>query len=267
MSRSKKVLAVILLAVFAVALAGAQEKVEFQAPTLEGGTITLTGLLDVPEGPGPFPAVVLLHDAAGFSWDLGAANYAAWAARLVQWGFVSLRVDSFGPRGVTEVLDPYTISARTRANDAYAARDYLAKLPKVAEETHRGHGVEPRLDGRVVHHRRCISALSLQAFPGLRLLLPRNADPPAKAGHPLLLLYGDNDVFCPRSLVEQLGTSWSKGDRKFESTIVRYPGATHGFDVEGLNEDSEGVHYEYDPAAAADAIQQVKEFLERYLGK
>jgi hypothetical protein len=67
-------------------------------------------------------------------------------------------------------------------------------------------------------------------------------------------------------MVSQLVQYWSKGDRKYELKVKKYPNATQLFDVEGLNEDREGEHFEYNLAAAADSIEQVRLFFAKYLG-
>ncbi len=50
-----------------------------------------------------------------------------------------------------------------------------------------------------------------------------------------------------------------------EATLKIYPDAHHGFDKEGIDKKVEGHQIKYDPAAVADAIVQVKEFLARHL--
>ena len=57
-----------------------------------------------PEGAGPFPALVLLHQCAGLG-NLHWRNEAMldWAQEAVARGYVALLVDSLGPRGVDSV--------------------------------------------------------------------------------------------------------------------------------------------------------------------
>lgn len=88
-----------------------------------------------PAGPGPFPAVVMLHGCSGIYSDSNPAKgyaslYIAWATRLLGAGYAVLATDSFTPRGgpqnqcgngsggVSEVDD--------RPSDARAAYSYLA---------------------------------------------------------------------------------------------------------------------------------------------
>jgi dienelactone hydrolase len=265
--RSSVRLVILLAAALAATSVWAETRVEFESPTLDGGRVRLTGFLDAPEGAGPFPAVVLLHDSSGFGWDLGAANYRAWAERLVQWGYVALRVDSFGPRNVSDVNDDIKkVSPETRSLDAYAAGEYLARQANV-DNKHIGiigwsHGAMAGMylvDGHYRAQGRKPFQAAVAYYPGY---------PPVINKHdtPLLLLYGDSDPDCPGFMVSQLVQYWSKGDRKYELKVKKYPNATHLFDVEGLNEDWEGEHFEYNPAAAADSIEQVRLFFAKYLG-
>ena len=85
-----------------------------------------------PEGPGPFPAVVALHDCGGLSQrpNTEAQLYSKWADKLVADGFVVLFPDSFGSRGLGSqcreqhrTVHPW----RERVNDANAARLWLQK--------------------------------------------------------------------------------------------------------------------------------------------
>ena len=71
------------------------KKAEEQGVELEPTpALPIWGHLSGPKGDGPFPAIVLLHSCGG----LGRSSE-VWTARLVDWGYVVLNVDSFGPRG------------------------------------------------------------------------------------------------------------------------------------------------------------------------
>ena len=59
-----------------------------------GGIAQIQGLLSRPEGNGPFPAIVILHTCGGVRQNLSHV----WPALLVERGYVSLTVDSFGSR-------------------------------------------------------------------------------------------------------------------------------------------------------------------------
>ncbi len=91
----------------------------------------LRGLIAKPEGAGPFPAVVMIHDCRG------VRRYQhEWVRQLANWGYVALLVNSFFTRqavGVCEKLLEWSnrevVGGRTF--DAYGALEYLATLPYV----------------------------------------------------------------------------------------------------------------------------------------
>src|SRR4029077_2161662 len=68
---------------------GGAEAIRFASASPTGKRVELVGHLRRPAGPGAFPAVVLLHGCGG---DFGAD--ARWGARLAEWGYVALSVDS-----------------------------------------------------------------------------------------------------------------------------------------------------------------------------
>ena len=69
---------------------------------IRDGDLTLKGLLYRPDGNGPFPAVVAMHNCGGLVNSSGtiAARYRDWAQQLVKSGFVVLFPDSYGSRGL-----------------------------------------------------------------------------------------------------------------------------------------------------------------------
>jgi dipeptidyl aminopeptidase/acylaminoacyl peptidase len=92
--------------------------------TLRTAADSIEGYLSKPEGGGPFAATVYLHGCAGLS-----ENVRKNIARLMTgWGYVSLAVDSFAPRGIK---DQCTHLAPTRLGDALAGLSYLSHLPFV----------------------------------------------------------------------------------------------------------------------------------------
>ena len=88
-------------------------------------------MLSKPEGPGPFPAVVILHTCGG----VRSHTSRFWPDVLRQHGYVALTVDSFGSRGLTpcpnRLIRPGVDYVTELAPDAFGALDYLASLPGV----------------------------------------------------------------------------------------------------------------------------------------
>ena len=56
----------------------------------------LQGYLRATHAAGPSPAVILLHSCIG-NWQRTDQR---WGKRIASWGYVTLTVDSFGPRGI-----------------------------------------------------------------------------------------------------------------------------------------------------------------------
>ncbi len=96
--------------------------------------IALVGKLSKPKGAGSFPAVVLLHSCFGI-----LPYQDRWAAKLVQWGYVTLQVDRFSPRDIDETCtdigaEYYTHVETTLFDDIYGALSYLRAQPIVNKD-------------------------------------------------------------------------------------------------------------------------------------
>ena len=98
----------------------AAEQVSFEGTSLVGRPLMLRGYLRRPAGAGPFPAVVLLPGCNGTAEPLDLN----WGVRLVEWGYLTLTVDSVSPRGLKNICGG---GARPDMQfDAYRALDFLA---------------------------------------------------------------------------------------------------------------------------------------------
>src|SRR5258708_6938333 len=89
-----------------------------------------------PEGTGPFPAVVVLHDCSGLG-PRSSGGPRRWARELLSRGYVVAIPDSFTSRGFPAgvCVDPSParndVAPFRRVPDAYDALDYLRSLPYV----------------------------------------------------------------------------------------------------------------------------------------
>jgi dienelactone hydrolase len=224
--------------------------------------LTLAGKLQKPAGDGPFPAVVLLHGCGGIQ----PKRDHRWAERLSDWGYVTLQVDSFGPRGLSNVCtytgkDSIDIFQQ-RVTDAYDALQYLAGLPFVDVKkiavmgwSHGGHTTLQAL----YQDRKMPFQAAVAFYPACRRSL-------SGMNAPLLILIGEADDWTPAA---QCVTMMPKGNTSPEVKLKIYPGAYHGFDTAGANHNvrgSKGMHHlQYNPVAEADAIIQVRSFFEKHL--
>ena len=84
--------------------------------------ISIWGHLGLPEGDGPFPAIILLHGCAGIN-----ASHFRWAAILNNLGYATLAPDSYSPRSIANrcKLDAGPEVHLPRALDALGALTYL----------------------------------------------------------------------------------------------------------------------------------------------
>ncbi len=246
-----------LLIIGTTVLAEATDIITFKSTdtTKDGNPLMLTGKLMKPQGDGKFPAIVLLHGCGG-----PVSNLDLWANRLVSWGYVILGVNSFGPRGLSSICkDDYLFSnlIPNRVKDAYDAKSYLAGLPFVDPNRIAligwSHGGWTTIE--VVAQKRNDPFRSAIAFYPYcaRKLFNFNA--------PLLILIGELDDWMPA-----ISCSSQMLSRRAEPEIILkiYPDSHHDFDWEGCDMQVAGHRLLYNPAASADAINQVKTFLTKH---
>jgi dienelactone hydrolase len=254
------------------------EWVEFPALEEFGGeAVQLNGLMYRPLGAGPFPALVLMHGCGGMFTRQGyvTSSYRHWAELLALEGYVALLVDSFGPRGYGSIcaLQKRPIrESRERADDIYAARDWLAAQSYVAGERIGvigwSNGASGTLYGmRETRPRRGIRA-AVAFYPGCRTLA--RSKPPYRPYAPLLILTGEADDWTPAGPCIELAAIARKQGAAME--IVTYPGAHHSFDrinspvryrpdVRNLNRpDRKGATAGEHPEARKDAIRRALDF-------
>ena len=239
--------------------AGADETVTFKSLSnnTDGASLTLTGHLTKPKGEGPFPAVVLLHGCSGLN-----RFYHVWAERHAIWGYVTLRVDSFGPRGATSCwdFDDRLDLLKKRVKDAYAAKSFLSGFPFVNRNRI---GVMGWSQGGWT----VLAALNAgetepSPFQAAVAFYPLCAEPLTTLNAPLLILTGERDDWCPARLC----SSKMPVEKTAHEIILKiYPGAYHCFDWEGVDLEFVGHRLLYHPSASVDAQVRVKEFLAKHL--
>lgn len=228
--------------------------------TANGTLEQIPATLLKPEGPGPFPAVVIMHDCSG----LGPRSSGApirWARELVERGYVIVVPDSFTTRGhaggVCTNPSPSrnNVAPARRALDAYSALTYLRTLTYVdgsrigimggshggsttlasvvAPETEREPLAQEKRTGfsaAVALYPNCAARLG-----GWRTVRQAGGSGPItnyvgvyKPVVPLLILIGENDDWTPAEPCRQL-TEIARQAGYFVSIKV-YPGAHHSFD-------------------------------------
>lgn len=297
------VLAGLLALAGAPASAATSSSVTF--PSLDA-SLSIPAKLIVPDGAGPFPAVVIVHDCSGVGARASGAP-ARWADELVPQGYAVLIPDSFTPRGFPGGVctEPPTKSSKAsgfvRAADAYGALAYLRTVPTI-DGTRVGimggsHGGWTTLasmntpDGpnpRLVDAKRNGFAAGVALYPFCDLTygawqVTRAKDgqaPPAYSGAykpiaPTLILIGELDDWTPAEPCRRLVDASQAAGYPMEITV--YPGVHHAFDnnspsryeANRTNRNSptgKGATTGGNPAAWADAKVRVSDFFARHLG-
>jgi len=233
--------------------------------TFQGSeSLVLKGTLTKPEGDGPFPAVVLLHGCDGIGGS-GADTYRRWESRLKKWGYVTLLVDSFGPRGDSFICNSDDLMRKyvpKRAMDAHDAQAYLAGLKFV----------DPKRIAVIGWSHGALSTLAAVSEMTKKEIVPFQAAVAfypfcyktlADLNAPLLILIGASDDWCPAQLCSS--NMPKEGNPKYEVILQIYAGAHHCFDWEDLDLIYNGHVIKYNAQAASDSIPLVKEFLGKYL--
>ncbi len=251
--------------------------------------------LSKPDGPGPFPAVVIVHDCSG----LGPRSSGApdrWARELLGRGYVVLIPDSFTTRGFADGVCTVTstrgidVSPERRARDAYAALAHLRTLPYVDGSrvglmggSHGGSTtlasmIAPERDGEpLALDKRAGFAAAVALYPRCATrqgALRGDASGVYRPVAPLLILTGEKDDWTPAEPCRKLAEAAQRAG--YPVTIKIYPGAHHSFDshnpvryVEARNNPSSptgrGATTGGDPGAWADSIREVVAFFGRHL--
>jgi len=256
------------------------ERVSFVGEPRDGRTAArLDGVLIVPKGAGPFPALVMLHGCTGLRTRTGAIQRKLrfWAEYLRDLGYVTLLVDSFTSRGIDEVCTGRHMLSpvRDRADDARGALRYLQGRSEVRRDRIGllgwSNGAAAALsvlfdEGSVERDFRAAVAF----YPNCTRKYP--GGPEFRPYAPLYVLVGALDDWTPAApcmaLVDRARAAGAP------IAIKVYPGAHHAFDAPSTpiryrpevknhtkqNGDS-GATVGTDPAARADAIAEVTRFL------
>jgi dienelactone hydrolase len=261
-------------AVLWASAAGASEQVD-----IPNGDLTLHATLYRPDGEGPFPAVVALHDCGGLDQRprTQAELYSEWAKQLVAEGFVVLFPDSLGSRGIGSQCrerNRQVHASRQRVADANAARlwllgqsyvrgDHISLLGWSNGGVAALWAVRPTTaprDGSTDFR----SAVAF--YPNCRRL----HETAWSARVPTLVLIGSADDWTPAGTCQQM-VAGARG-RSARAEIIVYPGAHHDFDranaplrlrtgLVNTADPSGKAHGGTNPAARADALKRVPQWL------
>jgi dienelactone hydrolase len=200
-----------------------------------GDPVTITGVLRFPAGAGPFPAVILAHGCSG----VGAA-VRGWAETLRAWGYATLAIDSFTPRGLREVCTQgRALRPTQRIPDAYGALRALAAHPRIDPKRVAlmgfSHGGALAMGAATQWAQETYAPQGQPAFRAFLAFYPNcNADYPERmrVSAPVRIHAGEIDDWTPSAPCVKLAKMLRDAGQDVE--IAVYPGAHHAFDAVGL---------------------------------
>ena len=236
----------------------------------------LRGLLSIPKGEGPFPAVILMHDCRGLRHF-----QREWVRKLANWGYVALLVDSFYSRYIGESCGQS--SARSgielgsaRIADVYGAMEYLAGLKIVATD---------RIGLLSWDRENALSTVNQAGFPALskyRFAAAVAITPSCiystggQFNTPVLVLSAGRDDWVSVAACEHMVKASQLTTLPVAMKV--YPQAWHGFDDPLLRSGiflksvynpnrtpALGATLRYDRKAHEDSVNRIQNFLQQYL--
>jgi len=248
-----------------------------------------------PDGPGSFPAVVIMHDCSGLGPTSSGAP-SRWARVLVRWGYVVLLPDSFTTRrhagGVCSDPSPSRaeVSPARRVRDAYAALAYLRTLSYVDGQrvglmggSHGGTttlaamAASPSDVELFARDRQMGFVAAMALYPGCTIRLGSGLTGAAgvyKPMAPVRILIGEQDDWTPAAPCRKLTEAAEEAG--YPVTIKVYPGVHHAFDsdkpvryvatrVNANAPGGRGATTGGDSQAWADSMREVGAFFGQYL--
>jgi dienelactone hydrolase len=228
----------------------------------------LQGLLRRPAGAGPFPAIVLLHSCNG-NWQKLDER---WGRQIAPWGYVTLTVDSFGPRGIDETCGNGTPA--DMAFDAYRALDFLVRQGSVDPDriavlgfSQGGWLALSSVEEGIVEQS------SPNKFRAAAAFYPNCRTIQGNLTVPALIMIGELDDWTSAEGCRQLAEGHddygvSRRSEGAPIKLIVYPGAYHGFDSPALKTPKElfGHRLEYNQAAAEQSAVALRAFLDAVIG-
>ena len=192
--------------------------------------VAITAILSLPQGDGPFPAMVIVHGSGGIG-----ARGEEYQRLLNPLGIATLRTDSFNPRGVRSTVgDQSKVTTYAMVADAFAALAYLSAHPRIDPARI---GIMGFSKGGSTAHFAAFEPLRAAAVGGparFALHIPfyrgclYDVNMPLTGAPIRELLGADDDYTGAAACADYAARRRSQGD-DYEAII--YPGAHHGFNA------------------------------------
>jgi carboxymethylenebutenolidase len=237
---------------------------DISLPDVDGGSRGLTGVLAVPDGPGPWPGVVMVHEAYGIN-DVMRRQ----VARMAEAGYLALMPDLFAQGGARRCLTATFRALRSREGRAFvdidSARELLAGRPDSTGSV----GVL----GFCMGGGFALAAAQGHGFDAASAnygMLPNDLDEALGQACPIVGSYGGRDHSLTGAAVKLDTVLTAHG---IDHDIKEYPDAGHSF----LNDAESGplavrlltkriLGAGPNPDAAADAWKRIEAFFGEHLG-
>jgi carboxymethylenebutenolidase len=217
----------------------------------------IDALLDIPQGKGPWPGVVVIHDAVGYGPDNELISQ-----RIAQAGYLAITPNMYARGGrarcITRVMRELMTKRGRALDDILAARDHLQSMPECS--------------GRVGIAGFCMGGgfaliMSPKGFsasaPFYGTPLPRNLSQTLDGACPIVASFGSRDplgIGAPKKLREVTAA------KQITADIKAYPGAGHSFANKLPAQPLLRVSgFGYNRAAADDAWRRVFAFFGEHL--
>jgi dienelactone hydrolase len=232
----------------------------------------LQGLLRRPEGARRPPAIVLLPTCGR---NAGAKLLDEhWGTKISSWGYVTLTIDSFGPRGIKN-CDFGRADQSDMVLDAYRGLNFLIQKrfidPKRVAVVGFGAGAWQTLSAV---ERGAIEQASGSKFRAATAFYPSCRGFKGIMTVPTLILIGERDDLagidaCRKMAAgeDDLGISRQKGEGA-PVRLIAYPEAYAGFDIPALKRPTRyrGHRLEFNQSAADQSSEALREFLNSTVG-
>jgi len=217
----------------------------------------IDALLGTPPGEGPWPGVVVVHDAVGYGPDNESIS-----RRIAQAGYVALTPNMYARGGrarcITRVMRELLTQRGRALDDVLAARDHLLGMPQCAGQV----GIAGFCMGG-----QFALILSPQGFgaaaPFYGTPLPRHLSETLDGDCPIVASFGARDPLG-RSAGDRLRKITTT--KKITADIKTYPGAGHSFANKLPAQPLIRIAgFGYDEAATEDAWRRVFAFFGEHL--
>ncbi len=219
----------------------------------------IDALLSLPPGQGPWPGVVVIHDAFGYGPDKQSTN-----DRIARAGYVAITPNMYARGGrarcVTRVMRELMTQRGRALDDVLAARDHLLSMPECTGRV----GIAGFCMGGQFALVMASSGFGASA-PFYGAPLPRHLSETLDGACPIVASFGGRDplgVGAPARLRE---TTAAKG---IEADIKVYPGVGHSFANKLPAQPLLRITgFGYNEAATEDAWSRVFAFFREHLGR